>query len=73
MTSARIISPLGKRPCAFGCMGKRDALKHYARCPVLWSALRRALARPFALDFPSRWGLRRPSCHSYSVLAAAYN
>eukprot|EP00959_Pyramimonas_sp_CCMP1952_P022060 463766-Pyramimonas_sp.AAC.1 len=61
MTSARIISPHGRRPCALGCLNRGDTFRHYARCLVLWAALRRALARPFALDFPSRWGLRRPS------------
>eukprot|EP00959_Pyramimonas_sp_CCMP1952_P035933 752392-Pyramimonas_sp.AAC.1 len=73
MTSARIISPLGQRPCAFGCTQIIDSLRHYARCPPMHRALRRARARPFPLEWFSRWGLASPSFSSFSLLTAACN
>ncbi|CAK0813889.1 unnamed protein product, partial [Prorocentrum cordatum] len=73
MTSARIISPDGQKHCVFGCIGKLDSLRHYARCPVMHRALRQALARPFPLPWMSRWGLSEPSLATFSAMAAAYN
>ncbi|CAK0825212.1 unnamed protein product, partial [Prorocentrum cordatum] len=73
MTSARIISPDGQKHCVFGCLGKLDSLRHYARCPVMHRALRQALARPFPLPWMSRWGLSEPSLATFSAMAAAYN
>ncbi|CAK0822839.1 unnamed protein product, partial [Prorocentrum cordatum] len=73
MTSARIISPEGQKPCVFGCLGKLDSLRHYARCPVMHRALRQALARPFPLPWMTRWGLSDPSLATFSAMAAAYN
>eukprot|EP00959_Pyramimonas_sp_CCMP1952_P469493 9495043-Pyramimonas_sp.AAC.1 len=40
MTSARIISPLGQRQCAFGCVQRIDSIRHYSRCPPMHRALR---------------------------------
>eukprot|EP00959_Pyramimonas_sp_CCMP1952_P379498 7949419-Pyramimonas_sp.AAC.1 len=73
MTSARIISPDGQKHCVFGCLGKLDSLRHYARCPVMHRALRQALARPIPLPWMDRWGLSAPSLATYSAMAAAYN
>ncbi|CAK0826931.1 unnamed protein product, partial [Prorocentrum cordatum] len=73
MTSARIISPDGQKHCVFGCLGKLDSLRHYARCPVMHRALRQALARPFPLPWMTRWGLSEPSLATFSAMAAAYN
>eukprot|EP00959_Pyramimonas_sp_CCMP1952_P365574 7656437-Pyramimonas_sp.AAC.1 len=73
MATARIISPPGQRQCAFGCVHRIDSPRHYARCPIMYRALRRALARPIPLDWVSRWGLAAPSFASLSALTAAYN
>eukprot|EP00959_Pyramimonas_sp_CCMP1952_P236636 4945306-Pyramimonas_sp.AAC.1 len=76
MTSHRILHPLGKRRCAFGCPGCPDALRHYARCRPFHNAIRRALARPLPLPVLHRWGLLEPNLpavHFLAVAHAAYN
>ena len=63
-----------KLPCLFGCPCKRDSLKHYLRCKVLWSTIECVTGFVVNMEQPTvvRLGLHDPNLAKIYLQALAF-